>query len=92
MPGQGLSEACVAAGLRLRVRQGGEQIRPTDHEHTKKIKKLLQERGIVPWMRERLPLVYSGERLVAVADLWTEASVTEQHGMAIRWRDRPALD
>ena len=43
-------------------------------------------------MRERLPLVYAGDRLVAVADLWTEASVTVADGMSIRWRDRPALD
>ncbi len=91
-PGTGLSEDCVAAGLSLRVRRGGETIVPQDQQHTKKIKKLLQERGIVPWMRERLPLVYSGDRLVAVGDLWTEASVTVPGGMAIRWRDRPALD
>lgn len=91
-PGNGLSESCVAAGLYLRVRRGGEKIKLGDQQYTKKIKKLLQERGIVPWMRERLPLVYSGERLVAVADLWTEASVTVPDGMAIRWRDRPALD
>ncbi|MDJ0910382.1 MAG: tRNA lysidine(34) synthetase TilS [Woeseiaceae bacterium] len=91
-PGKGLSADCVSAGLSLRVRQGGEKIKPVDQEHTKKIKKLLQERGVVPWMRERVPLVYSGERLVAVADLWTEASVTVPDGTAIRWRDRPALD
>ncbi len=91
VPGQGLAKDCVDAGLTLRMRQGGETIRPSDQEHTKKIKKLLQERGVVPWMRERLPLVYSGERLVAVADLWTEASVTERDGYAVRWRDRPAL-
>ena len=92
VPGGGLSEACVAAGLRLRTRQGGEEIRPSDQSHTRKIKKLLQEAGVVPWMRDRLPLVYSGERLVAVADLWTEASETDSRGFRIRWRDRPALD
>ena len=91
-PGRGLSADCIAAGLQLRVRQGGEKIKLSNQEHTKKIKKLLQEGGIVPWMRERLPLVYSGDRLVAVADLWTEASATVSDGMAIRWRDRPALD
>jgi hypothetical protein len=32
--------------------------------------KLLQESAVLPWWRERLPLVYAGEKLVAVADLW----------------------
>lgn len=90
--GMGLSADTVAAGLRLRARAGGEKIRLLDQKHTKKIKKLLQEHGVVPWMRDRLPLVYSGEQLVAVADLWTESSVTVPSGMAIRWHDRPALD
>ncbi len=39
----------------------------------KRLKDLCQEAGIVPWMRERLPLVFVGERLAAVGDLWIDA-------------------
>ena len=87
----GLSEAVVAAGLELRTRVGGEEIKPAGQAHTKKLKKLLQEAGVVPWMRDRLPLVYSANRLVAVADLWVAEDAVSAPGTAIHWDDRPAL-
>jgi hypothetical protein len=42
-------------------------------------------------MRDRLPLVYAGERLLAVGDLWMAADATTEPGVAIRWIGRPAL-
>ncbi len=89
--GTGLDEAHVASGLTLRRRSGGEQIKPLGHAHTRKLKKLLHDAGIVPWMRDRLPLVYSGERLVAVADLWLDAEAAAPGGLAVEWRERPPL-
>ncbi len=89
--GPGLSAACASSGLTLATRQGGEEIRVSGQRHTKKLKKLLQEEGIVPWMRERLPLVYSGSTLVAVADLWLADGCVENGGYALLWTDRPAL-
>ena len=89
--GRGLSESTVGAGLEVRWRQGGEQIKPVGQAHTKKLKKLLQEEGIVPWMRDRLPLIYSNDRLVAVADLWVADEAVSSPGTAIFWEDRPAL-
>jgi tRNA(Ile)-lysidine synthase len=87
----GLSEDVVEAGLEVRTRTGGEEIKAAGQSHTKKLKKLLQEEGVVPWMRDRLPLVYSGERLVAVGDLWVAADAASSPGTAIHWDDRPAL-
>lgn len=66
--GRGLSPARVRAPLRLRLRQGGEICRLRGHRHT--LKQLLQEQGVPPWRRARLPLLYSGEELAAVGDLW----------------------
>ncbi|MDJ0905073.1 MAG: tRNA lysidine(34) synthetase TilS [Woeseiaceae bacterium] len=88
---RGLSTAVVQAGLEVRRRKGGEQIKPLGQAHTKKLKKLLQEEGVVPWMRERVPLVYSSDTLVAVADLWVADEAASSPGTAIRWEDRPAL-
>lgn len=87
----GLSPELFERGLRLDIRQGGEEIQPYGQGHTRKLKKLLQEEGVVPWMRDRLPLVYSGERLVAVADLWIAADATAEPGVGVRWCERPAL-
>lgn len=87
----GLSAAVVQQGLELRFRVGGEKFKPVGQRHTRKLKKLLQEAGVVPWMREYLPLVYSGQRLVAVADLWIAADAADTPGTAINWRNRPAM-
>jgi len=87
----GLARTVVAAGLEVRYRSGGEEIKPLGQPHTRKLKKLLQEEGVVPWMRERLPLLYSDGELVAVADLWIAASAASEPGIAIRWHNRPAL-
>lgn len=87
----GLSEALVSRGLRIERRRGGERIKLTGQTHTRKLKNLLQEAGVVPWMRDSLPLVYAGEQLVAVADLFMAKDATEPGGMAIEWIDRPAL-
>lgn len=87
----GLSDAVIAQGLSLHWRRGGEEIKPVGHTHTRKIKKLLQEEGVVPWMRERLPLLYSGGNLVAVGDLWIAAAAASEPGTAVRWSGRPAM-
>jgi len=54
----------------------------------------MQEWGIVPWMRGRIPLLYAGEALVAVGDLWLAAEFRAgegQQGILIEWLDHPAL-
>ena len=88
---RGLSPGLLERDLRLDIRQGGEEFRPEGHAHTRKLKKLLQEEGIVPWMRERLPLIYSGDQLVAVGDLWIASEAFSTPGVRIRWSERPAL-
>ena len=88
---KGLSDAVIGKGLEVRYRVGGEEFRPAGQSHTRKLKKLLQDEGVVPWMRERLPLLYSGGELVAVADLWIAASAMSEAGTAIEWRNRPSI-
>jgi len=88
---RGLDASLVGPRLRLEYRKGGEKIRLDGQSHTSKLKKLLQEEGVVPWMRDRVPLVYSGDTLVAVGDLFIAADAASSPGVAIRWEDRPAL-
>ena len=89
--GPGLSEAVVSQGLSLQRREGGEEIQLPGQAHTRKLKKLLQEEGILPWHRQQLPLIYSGGQLVAVADLWIAAGALAEKGWAIHWRNKPDL-
>jgi len=90
--GGGINPELAHAGLRIRYRHGGEEIRPAGHECTHKLKKLLQQEGIVPWMRERLPLLYAGDDLVAVADLWVAKDCSHEAGFGVSWRDKSALN
>lgn len=88
---EGLSKDVVARGLELRFRSGGEEFRPLGQRHTKKLKKLLQESGVLPWMRDRVPLLFSGGQLVAVADLWLAADAASKPGSAVHWENRPSI-
>jgi tRNA(Ile)-lysidine synthase len=56
--------------LAVRIRSGGERCQPLGRAHSQRLKKLLQEAGVPPWWRDRLPLLYLQDELVAVADLW----------------------
>ncbi|HEY6985741.1 MAG TPA: tRNA lysidine(34) synthetase TilS [Rhodanobacteraceae bacterium] len=56
----------------VRFRRGGESLRLAGGVHTRELRDLLQEAGVPPWQRSRLPLVLDDEgALLAVGDLWT---------------------
>jgi tRNA(Ile)-lysidine synthase len=92
--GSGLATARITTDLDVRMRAGGERLRPAGRIARRQLKKLLQERGIVPWMRDRLPLLYWREELVAVADLWVAAEFVAgpgEPGLEVRWEAHPPL-
>lgn len=63
--GMGISLAKLRhAPVTLRLRQGGETLRPHPNAATRTLKNLLQEHRIPPWRRDRLPLLYCGDELV----------------------------
>lgn len=68
--GNGLHQDAVVRGLTIRFRQGGEQIRPRGRQHTHSLKKLMQEAGIPPWQRNRIPLIYIDHELACVCGYW----------------------
>jgi tRNA(Ile)-lysidine synthase len=70
--GKGLHQDVVARGMTVRFRQGGEQLRPHGRRHTHSLKKLMQEAGIPPWQRNRIPLIYIGRQLACVCGYWIE--------------------
>jgi len=65
--GQGMSVARLQAHpVSLHLRQGGERLRVDCKRPRRSLKNLCQEAAIPVWMRERLPLIFCGEHLVAV--------------------------
>lgn len=88
---KGIDPQRVRGGLEVRFRSGGEEIRLPGHDCTHKLKKLLQQEGVVPWMRERIPLLYADGVLVAVGDLWIAEDAMADEGLAVHWEGRPCL-
>jgi tRNA(Ile)-lysidine synthase len=82
----GLPDAWVAEGLAVRFRGGGERFKPLGQRHHRTLKQLFQASGLVPWMRDRVPLLYRGSTLVAVGDEWLTADVEAAAPGARRWR------
>ena len=64
--GKGLHRRFEQQALEVRLRRGGEVVQPVSRGQTHALKKLLQETGIPVWERERLPLLYVDDALVAV--------------------------
>ncbi|MCG6970863.1 MAG: tRNA lysidine(34) synthetase TilS [Gammaproteobacteria bacterium] len=66
--GQGLARRNLS-DISIRFRLGGERCKLPKRGGEHSLKNLFQEMGIVPWMRDRIPLIYSGEQLAAIGDL-----------------------
>lgn len=71
LPGNGkvqIDGVPPAGELQVRYRQGGEVMQVPTRGH-RDLKRLLNERSVPLFARDRLPLLYDGERLIAVANL-----------------------
>lgn len=101
-PGHGpkvLGESCLrldhlGGALEVRFRVGAESIQPAGSAHHRPLKKLLSERGVLPWMRERLPLLFVDGELAAVPGVCVaegHASPRGSPGLAVVWRGHPPL-
>jgi tRNA(Ile)-lysidine synthase len=87
--GHGLSlKKMQQASVTVRLRRGAERIRIDDRRPTRTLKNLLQEQGVPPWQRDRLPLLFCGETLVAVPGIGVECTYQATHeetGVILRW-------
>ena len=65
----GLDRKIIHQGLVVRPRSGSERCQPSDDDFRRDLKTIYQNHHIPPWERERLPLIYAEEKLVAIADI-----------------------
>ncbi|MDA9014772.1 tRNA lysidine(34) synthetase TilS [Porticoccaceae bacterium] len=78
-----------AESIEIRYRQGGERCKPQGRDRSSSLKKLLLEYQLPPWLRDRVPLFYVQDQLVAVGDLWVcegWGAKPEESGMEIHWQ------
>ncbi len=89
MAGRLLDRHCT-----VRFRVGGEYFRPAGGRR-KPLKKWLQERGIPPWMRSRLPLVFCADRLAWVPGIGCAEELLAREGedgRIICWQRAPEVN
>lgn len=87
----GIGPKPLKNGLSVRFRCGGEVLQPAGRDHHRPLKKLLQDLSMPPWLRDRIPLLYAGDELVAVGDIWVAEEFFDPAGLAVCWDNRPAL-
>ena len=88
--GKGISTQLTEPGISIKGRIGGERCKPEGRSKSQKLKKLFQEYRVPPWVRDRIPLVYVGDQLAAVSDLWVcEEFVAkkDERGIVLSWAD-----
>ena len=68
-----------AAEVTIKFRQGAEKISLPGRAGRHTLKKLYQEKGVPPWQRSNIPLIYLDNNLAAVADLWIAADYFDQN-------------
>ncbi|MDT8405792.1 MAG: tRNA lysidine(34) synthetase TilS [Methylococcales bacterium] len=72
----------------IRYRKGGERLKLPGRDGHRCLKKLFQEYGIPPWKRERMPLLYIGDRLAALPGIGIAAEFyasQPQAAITITW-------
>jgi tRNA(Ile)-lysidine synthase len=82
----GFPDEWARSGIDVRLRGGGERFRPANHRHSKTLKHWFQENGVVPWMRDRIPLLFRRGTLVGVADLWISEETQSASAPGPKWR------
>lgn len=73
----------------IRMRQGGERLRPVGNRPRRSLKNLLREALLPPWERETLPLIFSGEHLVCVPGIGVDCgfqAVAGEPGIVVEWK------
>lgn len=64
----GVAQLTDAENYQIGFYSGGESIRPPKRPN-KSLKKLFQEAGIPPWLRDFWPLIYAGDELLCIPGL-----------------------
>ena len=73
----------------LRLRSGGESLRLHRNGGNRSLKNILQENHVPPWQRERLPLLYCGDELVAIVGVAIHADYQANEGeksLLVSWK------
>lgn len=87
--GSAIRPETAEKGLTVQPRVGGERLKVAAGGRSQSLKNLLQAEGVLPWMRDRLPLLKLDDDVVAVANLWINSKYAGDRGYRVVWHDQP---
>lgn len=76
--------------VRLQCRQGGEMMRLAPGRPRRRLRNLLQEAAIPPWVRMQLPCLWIGDELAWVGGLGVDAKYSGNSGLLPIWEMVPS--
>jgi tRNA(Ile)-lysidine synthase len=92
--GRGIAKSRVdGRAVTVRLRAGGERLRPDALRPRRSLKNLFQEAGVPPWQRELLPMLFCEDELIWVPGLGVDVSWRTRDGdpgIVAEWRPGPA--
>ena len=90
----GIGAGRLPETLTVRRRAGGEALKPGFQAKTRSVQHLCQSQGVLPWLRDALPMVWAADSLIAVADLWLDARwcvAFGEPGLGVAWEGGPII-
>ena len=86
--GKGISSKKCSKNLSIKFRKGGEKIPLNGSHDSKSLKNFLNEKKVLPWTRDKIPLIYDNQQLICIGDLWTNQDFfanDSESSFLIRW-------
>ncbi|MCS3745176.1 tRNA(Ile)-lysidine synthase [Xanthomonas arboricola] len=86
---QGPAGLRFAQPLAVRGRHGGERIVLPQRRHSHQLKHVLQTADLPPWQRDRLPILWADDQVLAAGDRIVCAALNDwlqAHGARLQWR------
>ncbi|MDP9140130.1 MAG: tRNA lysidine(34) synthetase TilS, partial [Pseudomonadota bacterium] len=81
------AERLPTGGVDVAFGVPGLALRPVGGASTRSLRNLYQEAGLPIWVRQRIPLIFLGQELIAVGDRWISAKAAAL-GFSVRWSHR----
>lgn len=92
--GEGISRGRLTGPLEVVPRPAGARFLPAGAAHRRDLRKWLQERGVLPWQRDRLPCIRVAGEIVAIGDMACGGGLAASPGepaWRVVWHGRPTL-
>lgn len=80
LPGVGelqVTGSMLTEAVTVRFRHGGEECQLAGRSHHHSLKKLFQTWGVPPWQRNRIPLVFLNDKLIAAVGFFVTAEYSQ---------------